>query len=85
MKKAPLYILIISVAVIVSILGYALYLNFTEQPSEQSALGVVCAVVFLVFAFVAVELLFKPHLFLRPREEAEETEEESEAEEVSEP
>lgn len=78
MKRAPLYILIVSVAIIVVFLGYGLYLNLTEPPTGQSGLDLVCAVVFIVFAFIAIELLFKPHLFLRPREEVTEPEEERE-------
>ncbi len=78
MKRAPLYILIVSVAIIVVFLGYGLYLNLTDPPTGQSGLDLVCAVVFIVFAFIAIELLFKPHLFLRPREEVAEPEEERE-------
>ncbi|MFQ5884924.1 MAG: hypothetical protein ACE5IO_07470, partial [Thermoplasmata archaeon] len=78
MKRAPLYILVVSVAIIVVFLGYALYLNLTEHPTGQSGLGLVCTVIFVVFAFIAIELLFKPHLFLRPREAVAEPEEERE-------
>ncbi|UCD93110.1 MAG: hypothetical protein JSV43_04190 [Methanobacteriota archaeon] len=82
MKKYPLYILIVSVIIIVVFLGYALYLNLTEQQTEQSGLGLVCTVIFLVFAFIAIELMFKPQLFLRSREEMEE---EAEQEDLEEP
>lgn len=75
MKKAPLYILIIVVVVIVAVLTYFVYLNFTGEGSETSGTGLLCTFIFLALAFVAIELLFKPHLFLRPREEEEEVDE----------
>jgi hypothetical protein len=72
MKRAPLYVLIIVVVVIVGILGYFVYLNITGSSDGVSGLGLVCTVGFLAFAFIAIELLFKPHLFLRPRSEEDE-------------
>ena len=76
MKRAPLYILIVVVAVVVAVMAYFVYLNVTDEGSGTSDTGLVCTVIFLALAFVAIELLFKPHLFLRPREELEEDEEE---------
>lgn len=72
MKRAPLYILIVVVAVTVAILGYFLYLNITGSSDGISGLGLICSVGFLAFAFIAIELLFKPHLFLRPRSDEDE-------------
>ncbi len=74
MKRAPLYTLILVVAVIIAVLGYFVYLNIINQSDEGSNANLICAVVFLALAFVAIELMFKPHLFLRPREEEEEEE-----------
>jgi uncharacterized membrane protein len=76
MKKAPLYILIAAVTVIVAVMAYFVYLNVAGESSGTSDTGLICTVIFLALAFVAIELLFKPHLFLRPREEFEEDEEE---------
>ncbi|MCK5292128.1 MAG: hypothetical protein KAR39_08970 [Thermoplasmata archaeon] len=72
MKRAPLYILIAVVVVIVAVLAYFVYLNLAGDTDGQSSLGLVCSVAFIAFAFIAIELLFKPHLFLRPREDEEE-------------
>jgi hypothetical protein len=72
MKRAPLYILLIVVAVIVAILVYFLYLNITGSSDEVSGSGIFCSVAFLATAFVAIELLFRPYLFLRPRSEEDE-------------
>ncbi len=74
MKRAPLYILIAVVVVIVAVLAYFVYLNVVEDSNGQSNLGLVCSVAFIAFAFIAIELLFKPHLFLRPREDEDEEE-----------
>jgi uncharacterized membrane protein len=74
MKRAPLYILIAVVAVTISVLAYFIYLSVTGSSDGTSNLGLVCTVAFLAFAFIAIELLFKPHLFLRPRENDEERE-----------
>lgn len=74
MRNAPLYILILVVAVVIAILAYFLYLNIAGQSDEQSNVGLLCTVGFLALAFIAIELLFKPHLFLRPREEEDEDE-----------
>ncbi len=76
MKKAPLYILILTVVVILAVMAYFVYLNVTGEGGGTSDTGLICTVIFLVLAFVAIELMFKPHLFLRPREEPEEDEEE---------
>lgn len=76
MKRAPLCILIVVVAVVVAVMAYFVYLNVTDEGSGTSDTGLICTVIFLALAFVAIELLFKPHLFLRPREELEEDEEE---------
>lgn len=76
MKRAPLYILVSAVAILLSLLGYSLYLYLVDQPVNQSSLGLVCTALFLVFAFIAIELLYKPHLFLRPKEAQEEDEKE---------
>jgi uncharacterized membrane protein len=78
MNKAPLYILITVVAVIVAVLAYFVYLNVVGGDENTSNLGLVCTVGFLALAFIAIELLFKPHLFLRPRTEEEEEDEETE-------
>jgi len=78
MRKAPLYVLILVVGVIIAILGYFIYLNVVNQPEGRTNLGLLCTVVFLVIAFIAIELLFKPHLILRPREDEEEEEEQKE-------
>ena len=72
MKRTPLYILIAVVVVIVAVLAYFVYLNLAGDTDGQSSLGLVCSVAFIAFAFIAIELLFKPHLFLRPREDEEE-------------
>ncbi|MEE9223215.1 MAG: hypothetical protein V3U51_00480 [Thermoplasmata archaeon] len=74
MNRAPLYILIAVVVVIFAVLAYFVYLNVVGDSNGQSNLGLVCSVAFIAFAFIAIELLFKPHLFLRPREDEDEEE-----------
>lgn len=80
MKRAPIYILIAVVAVVVTVLAYFVYLNVTGESNGKSNLGLICSVAFIAFAFIAIELLFKPHLFLRPREEEDEDDQTDEEE-----
>jgi hypothetical protein len=55
-------------------MAYFVYLNVAGDDSGQSNLGLICSVAFIAVAFIAIELLFKPHLFLRPRDEEDEEE-----------
>lgn len=84
MKRAPFYALIVVVAVILGVLGYSAYLYVTEQPVGESGLGIICTAVFIIFAFIAIELMFKPYFLLRGREEPEEVEEAEEEEKETE-
>ncbi|MCK4445052.1 MAG: hypothetical protein KAW09_10950 [Thermoplasmata archaeon] len=77
MNKAPLYILIVVSAVIVAVLAYFVYLAVAEPADGKSNISLLCTVGILVLAFIAIELLFKPHLILRPRGDEEEEHEEN--------
>ncbi len=72
MNRAPLYILIVVSAVIVAVLAYFAYLAVVEPTDGGSNISLLCTVGFLALVFIAIELLFKPHLILRPRGDDEE-------------
>ena len=74
MKNTPLYALAATLIIIFSLMAYGFYAYITGPDYEPQKLSLFCTAIFIIFAFLAFEMLFKGgllfgHRLLPPEEE----------------